>query len=59
MEITESTKRRIMEYLKEGKRFDERNLLDFRDLTIETNISNKAEGSARVRLGKTEVLAGV
>jgi exosome complex component RRP42 len=59
MEITESTKRRIMEYMKAGKRFDERNLLDFRDLTIETNISNKAEGSARIRLGKTEVLAGI
>lgn len=42
-----------------GKRFDGRGLSDFRDLTIEYDVSNKAEGSARVRLGKTEVIAGV
>lgn len=59
MEITDNTKRRILEYMKEGKRFDSRGLLDFRDLSIETNISVKAEGSARVKLGKTEVVAGV
>jgi exosome complex component RRP42 len=59
MEITENTKRRILDYMKEGKRFDSRNLLDFRDIEIETNISIKAEGSARVRMGKTEVVAGV
>jgi exosome complex component RRP42 len=59
MEITENTKKRIMEYMKEGKRFDERNLLDFRNIEIETNISSKAEGSARVRIGETEVVAGV
>jgi exosome complex component RRP42 len=59
MEISENTKKRILEYLKDGKRFDERGLLDYRDLQIETGISNKAEGSARVRLGKTEVIAGV
>jgi exosome complex component RRP42 len=59
MEITENTKRRILEYMKAGKRFDGRGLLDHRELSIETNISNKAEGSARVKLGKTEVVAGV
>jgi exosome complex component RRP42 len=59
MELTENTKRRIIEYMKEGKRFDDRGLLDYRNLEIETGISNKAEGSARVKLGKTEVLAGV
>ncbi len=51
--------KRIRDYLKEGKRFDNRELLDYRDFEIETGISINAEGSARVRLGKTEVVAGV
>jgi len=59
MGVTENTQRRIIEYLKEGKRFDNRGLFDLRDIQIETNISNKSEGSARVRIGKTEVVAGV
>ncbi|MDD5012605.1 MAG: exosome complex protein Rrp42 [Candidatus Nanoarchaeia archaeon] len=53
------TAERIIEYMEKGKRFDGRGLDDFRDLTIETGISKKAEGSARVRLGKTEVIVGV
>ena len=53
------TGERIREYLNEGKRFDGRKLDDFRELTIETGISKNAEGSARVKLGKTEVLVGV
>ncbi len=54
------TAERIKEYFKEGKRFDSRGgLLDFREITIEKNVSNKAEGSVRVRIGKTEVLVGV
>jgi len=53
------TKNRIHEYLRAGKRFDNRGLLDYRDIEIETGISINAEGSARVRLGKTEVIAGV
>ncbi|MBT3690903.1 exosome complex protein Rrp42, partial [Candidatus Woesearchaeota archaeon] len=32
---------------------------EFRDVIIESGISNKAEGSARVRIGKTEVIVGV
>jgi len=55
----EPTGNRIKEYLKEGKRFDGRNLFEFRGITIEKNISNKAEGSVRVKIGQTEVLVGV
>ena len=43
----------------EGKRFDGRGLLDHRALEVSFEVSNKAEGSARVKLGKTEVIAGV
>jgi exosome complex component RRP42 len=60
MNITSDlTAERINEYLNQGKRFDDRGLDEFRELTIETGVSKNAEGSARVRLGKTEVLVGI
>jgi exosome complex component RRP42 len=59
METSYITGRRIKEYLSLGKRFDERKLNEFRNITIEGNVSNKAEGSCRVKIGKTEVIVGV
>ncbi len=59
METSRLTAERIREYLDQGKRFDGRKPEDFRELSIENGVSNKAEGSARVRLGKTEVVVGV
>lgn len=59
MKVANITKKRIVEYLSGGKRFDGRGLLYYRPISIEVGISKKAEGSARVRMGKTEVLAGV
>ena len=56
---TKLTAERIKQYLSQGKRFDGRKLDEFRELTIESGISKNAEGSARVKLGKTEVLVGV
>jgi exosome complex component RRP42 len=53
------TIQRIREYLSNGKRFDDRKPEEFREMTIETGISKNAEGSARVKLGKTEVLVGI
>jgi len=50
---------RIKQYLSHGKRFDARLPDEFRDIVIETNVSNKAEGSVRVKLGKTEVVVGI
>ena len=50
---------RIRTYLLEGKRFDNRSPEQFRDIVIETGVSKKAEGSARVKIGKTEVIVGV
>lgn len=55
----EPTGNRIREYLNSGKRFDKRGLLDFRKIIIEKDVSNKAEGSVRVKIGETEVLVGV
>ena len=59
MEIPNVTRKRISDYLSEGKRFDGRKPFEFRDISIETGISNKAEGSARVKMGDTEVFVGV
>ena len=59
MKTPKSTGDRIKQYLLEGKRFDGRGIEDFRNLKIEKNISNKAEGSVKVTLGETQVVVGV
>jgi len=59
MEISNINKKKIESLLKKGKRIDNRDFFDYRDIVIETNISKKAEGSARVKLGNTEVIVGV
>ncbi|MBW6442536.1 exosome complex protein Rrp42 [Patescibacteria group bacterium] len=59
METAKVTGERIKSYLSTGKRFDGRKQDEFRDITIETGISEKAEGSARVKIGNTEVIVGV
>ena len=50
---------KIRDYLSGGKRFDGRKTDEFRDIVVETNVSKLAEGSARVKIGKTEVIVGV
>jgi len=59
METTELTSQRIKAYLDEGKRFDGRKPTEFREIIIETGVSANAEGSAKVKIGNTEVLVGV
>lgn len=59
MKTSNITIERIKKYLEEGKRFDGRSPEEFRELSIETGVSAKAEGSARVKLGNTEVVVGV
>jgi exosome complex component RRP42 len=59
MDLTNIDKKAIIKSLEEGKRLDGRKPFDFRDLTIETDVSSNAEGSARVRIGKTDVIVGV
>ena len=59
METLELTKNRIRQYISVGKRFDGRKYDEFRKIEIETGISKKAEGSARVKLGKTDVIVGI
>jgi len=57
--VTKVRLKQIEQLLENGKRLDERGLLDTREIKIEQGIIEKAEGSARVLLGKTEVLVGV
>lgn len=59
MNLPNINKRRIISLLKDNVRLDERKPFEFRELKIETGISINAEGSARVKIGKTEVIAGV
>lgn len=60
METPKLTGDRIRQYLEShDRRFDGRKHDEFRKIEIETPVSNKAEGSARVRIGKTEVIIGV
>ncbi len=49
----------IINLIKEGKRIDGRGFEDYRKLEIKTNVIEKAEGSAWVKLGDTQVLVGV
>jgi len=51
--------KRIAELLSSGKRLDGRGLTDYREIQVEVGVIERAEGSARVRLGKTEVMAGI
>tara|TARA_Y100000310_G_scaffold268572_1_gene281236 strand:- start:5784 stop:6626 length:843 start_codon:yes stop_codon:yes gene_type:complete len=59
MKDSNLTAERIKQYLAEGKRFDGRKTDEFRDISIECGVSKKAEGSAKVKIGKTEVWVGV
>ena len=50
---------KILDLLKQGRRVDGRALDEQRPLNIETGVIPKANGSARVKLGNTEVITGV
>ncbi len=52
-------KKRIIELLSNGKRMDGREPTEYRKIQVESGVIERAEGSARVRLGKTEVVVGV
>ena len=59
MNIPNINKKMISFLLEKDKRLDGRNPFDYRDIIIETDISKNAEGSARVKIGETEVIVGV
>ncbi len=57
--IDQLHKSQILELLEQGKRIDGRELDEPREISIEINAIPKASGSARVRIGDTEVVCGV
>ena len=59
METSNLTIATLRKMLSAGKRFDGRGLLEYRPLEVSFQVSNCAEGSSRVKLGKTEVLVGI
>ena len=60
MTITPSIKRDfLLKLSSEGKRADGRKFDEFRNIKIEVNVVNKAEGSAKVTIGNTQVISGI
>jgi len=57
--IDYETKKHIMECLDKSVRYDNRKKDQFREITIRKGIIATAEGSAHVKCGNTEVIAGV
>jgi len=49
----------LLNSLDKGVRIDSRGMLDYRPVVVEYGVSSTAEGSARVKIGDTEVIAGV
>lgn len=57
--ITRVKQKQIAQLIASEKRGDGRGMKDYREMKIEQGLIEKAEGSARVFLGKTEVVVGV
>lgn len=57
--LTRVKLKQIEKAIEEEKRIDQRTLSDYRTFTIEQGVIQKAEGSAKILLGKTEVLVGI
>jgi len=49
----------VLKLLERDERLDERKLDEFRKIKLETDVVKRAEGSARVKFGKTEVIVGI
>ncbi|HYY66493.1 MAG TPA: exosome complex protein Rrp42 [Nitrososphaeraceae archaeon] len=52
-------KQQMWDAISKGKRLDGRDLNDIRPIEIELNTVKKANGSAKVKLGNSEVIAGI
>jgi len=60
MPITPTIKKEhLIKLAGNGKRADERKFDEYRKIEIETDVVLKAEGSAKVKIGNTQVIAGI
>lgn len=57
--MSEIKRDHILRLLEKGTRQDGRGVKDFRNIEVETGLIESADGSARVRLGNTTVIAGI
>ncbi len=57
--ISEIEKNHISALARKGQRIDGRGFKEYRKITMKTDYVPKAEGSAYINLGKTEILAGI
>jgi exosome complex component RRP42 len=57
--VAKITQKQIVDNLQKNTRIDGRGLLEYREITTDLGIIEKASGSALVSLGKTKILAGV
>lgn len=57
--VPEITRKSITELIKNGERADGRAPLDYRDISLEVGVIDKAEGSARVKIGNTQIMIGI
>jgi exosome complex component RRP42 len=49
----------MLRLLETDERIDGRKMDEFREIKVETNVTETAEGSARVKIGKTDVIVGI
>lgn len=57
--MDQELKSHLLKCLAKECRYDGRKTLEYRKISVEYGVSDSAEGSARVRIGGTEVMAGV
>ena len=57
--VPEITKKSIKNLIENNQREDGRDINQYRDIKIETDVISKAEGSARVEIGGTKVMVGI
>lgn len=55
----EQYKAMVSALLEKGQRHDDRKIFEYRPISVEVNPIPRANGSARVRIGKTDVIVGV
>lgn len=57
--VPEITRESVTNLINEGERADGRKLDQYREISLETGVIKKAEGSARVKIGNTQIMIGV
>jgi len=56
--IPEIIRESITNLVENGERIDGRAFHEYRDISLETGVIGKSEGSARVKIGKTQIMIG-